>query len=119
MIAAIFRPLRSLLPHSRRRFEAVVSVIADRSAASALARLSDHSNLMGEAEFRGYVRARAVACVRDEVKQAAADFQWTAETTARFMAAALERTVNHLVRLRKCRAPLGAATEQWRLRIAG
>jgi hypothetical protein len=72
--------------------------IAERSAAELAGQLSADITTMSTAELRGYLRARAICCVRARVAHAIATHQFAATQTDALVAAALERTASLLAR---------------------
>jgi hypothetical protein len=99
--------------------EKIIGEISKRSIKEASGRLSASAWSMAEAEFRGYARARAIRTVRGQLRQIALEFGLSKIAAEQFEVPALERTVQHLLRQRKSRAPISIPIENWRLQIAG
>ncbi len=70
--------------------------ITGHSVAATLARLSVDAENMSLAELRGYVRAHALPCVREEALKLVSR-EWPKAAFDELVAAALEQTVHHVV----------------------
>ena len=90
--------------------------VAERSAAATLRRLSADADRMSAAELRGYVRAHALPCVRNDI--ALVDRELPRTQMDGLIAMALEQTTHLVVRQLKAHPVVTMPTPHIRLRLA-
>ena len=89
---SVFKPATTLQP------DALAHDIAARAAAAVTQHMCSHAALMGAAELRGYVRARALSVVRAGAQRAVAAGRLPATQCDDLIGSALERTVHAVIR---------------------
>jgi hypothetical protein len=91
--------------------------IAERSADNTLPHLGSAADNMSPAELRGYVRAFALPCVREEALHLVSS-EWPRKAFDELVAAALEQTTHIVITRLKTNPVVAVPVPHIRLRIA-